>query len=167
MDEEAPTCSTLKRIAPLLARGNLRRLNPMSATSTKQGWEGFERNEDVKRSRKPEGVAEPGEASPAGHRGRWKRRIRVAVAARGLTRCRGANLRRGPLESGVFGDGGGGESKRANGRGHRAGLRSSEGKPKPFERGANGKGGCPLRETKAAGRFASNRAEPGLNHIFG
>jgi hypothetical protein len=30
--------------AQLPARGTLRRRNPMSATSTKQGWEGFERN---------------------------------------------------------------------------------------------------------------------------
>jgi hypothetical protein len=121
--------------------------------------EGLREERNVKRLRKPEGVAESGEANPAGRRHWRKRRCRVAVASRSLTRCRVPNLMRGPLESGCVGDGTGGESKRERRCGHRVGLRSGEGKPRLFERGANGMGGCPRRETEAAGQHATNTAQ--------
>jgi hypothetical protein len=66
---------------------------------------------------------------------------------------------RGPLESGGVGDGIGDESKRERRCGHRAGLRSGEGKPRLFEHGANGMGGCPRRETEAAGQHATKTAQ--------
>lgn len=48
----------------------------------KQDRHGFGRNQGVKRLRKPEDAAQPGEANPA------------QVAARFLERCRGRNPRR-------------------------------------------------------------------------
>jgi hypothetical protein len=36
---------------------------------------------------------------------------------------------------------------------------SGEGKPRLFEHGANGMGGCPWRETKAAGQHATKTAQ--------
>jgi hypothetical protein len=71
--------------------------------------DGLREEQDVKRLRKPEGVAESGEANPAGRRCQRKRWCRVTVASRSLTRCRGRNLMRGPLDLGVFSDGGSGE----------------------------------------------------------
>jgi hypothetical protein len=59
---------------------------------------------------------------------------------------------RGPLELGIFGDGGGGESKRNDGTGQRPLLRQGKWKPELSRREANGMGGCLFWETRAAGR---------------
>jgi len=49
---------------------------------------------------------------------------------------------RGPLGSGVFGDGDGEASKRHGRSGHQLELRFDAGKLQLFKRGANGMGGC-------------------------
>jgi len=76
--------------------------------------EGLRAEQDVKRLRKPEGVAESGKENPASGRYRRKRMYRVTVAARGLTRWRVRNLMRGLLIAGVTGDGDGEVSERAS-----------------------------------------------------
>jgi len=57
-------------------------VNPKSVAGMKQDRQGSGRNQGVKRLRKPEDAAQPGEANP------------VWVAARYLKRCRGRNPRR-------------------------------------------------------------------------
>ena len=52
-----------------------------------------------------------------------------------------------------------GKSWRTNRSGHQIGPRFAEGKPQSFERGANGMGGCPRRETEAAGQHATKTAQ--------
>jgi hypothetical protein len=61
--------------------------------------EGLRAEQDVKRLRKPEGVAEPGEVNLAIRRHQRKQWCQAEVAARSLMRCRGANLMRGPLDA--------------------------------------------------------------------
>jgi hypothetical protein len=49
---------------PLPGRENLWKRKPKGVTGMKQGWRGRGRNQGVKRLRKPEGAAQPGQASP-------------------------------------------------------------------------------------------------------
>jgi len=65
-------------------------VNPKSVAGMKQDRQGSGRNESVKRLRKPEDAAQPGEANP------------VWVAARYLKRCRGTNPRRVRTFEGVL-----------------------------------------------------------------
>jgi hypothetical protein len=50
----------------LLLRGILRRLKAQERYPYETRWEGFRAEQDVKRLRKPEGVAEPGKWNPGG-----------------------------------------------------------------------------------------------------
>jgi hypothetical protein len=49
---------------PLPGRENLCKRKPKGVTGMKQGWRGCRRNQSAKRLKKPEGAAQPGEASP-------------------------------------------------------------------------------------------------------
>jgi hypothetical protein len=56
-----------RRGKPIPSRGTLCRVpNPMSATGTKQGWNGQVEERNAERLRKPESVAQPGGEPGAG-----------------------------------------------------------------------------------------------------